>query len=124
MTMPAYNTVSWFQVGSDKPEQVEKFYGELFGWSFAPDPNTEGYDLISYRGNEVPAGGIAHTPDAANHATFFVLVQDVAATVAEAERLGAKVLAPPKTSKDGLVFAHLADTSGNNFGVFTPGSPS
>jgi predicted enzyme related to lactoylglutathione lyase len=40
--------------------------------------------------------------------------------VAETERLGGKVLAPPTTGPDGLVFAHLLDPSGNHFGVFTP----
>ncbi|MEV6138054.1 hypothetical protein AB0L63_18690 [Nocardia sp. NPDC051990] len=33
----------------------------------------------------------------------------------EAERLGATI-----TGKDGLVFAHILDASGNNFGVFCP----
>ncbi|MEV0293014.1 VOC family protein [Nocardia sp. NPDC050710] len=121
MSTPLENTVTWFQVGSDKPEEVEKFYGGLFGWNFTPDPNSDGYDLITYPGSDTPSGGIAHAPDAAaNHATFLVLVADVAATIAAAESLGGKVLVPPTTSKDGLVFAHILDTSGNNFGVFTP----
>ncbi|MBH0775431.1 VOC family protein [Nocardia bovistercoris] len=121
MTTPAINTVSWFQIGSDKPDEVAKFYGGLFGWTFAPDPNSDGYDLINYAGADGASGGIAHVPAAsANHATFFVLVGDVAATVAASEKLGGTVLVPPTTSKDGLVFAHILDTSGNNFGVFTP----
>lgn len=121
MSTPPFNTVAWFQVGSDKPEQVEKFYGDLFGWTFAGDPNADGYDLVSYPESEAPSGGISHTSDAAaNHATFFVLVQDVAATVAVAERLGGKVSVSPITGKDGLVFAHIIDTSGNDFGVFSP----
>ncbi|WP_194817224.1 VOC family protein [Nocardia sp. XZ_19_385] len=121
MTTPAINTVSWFQIGSDRPEQAQQFYGELFGWNFTADPNLEGYDLINYPGSDIPSGGIAHSPDAsANHAIFLVLVQDVAATVAHSERLGGKVIQPPTTSPDGLVFAYLDDTSGNRFGVFTP----
>ncbi|WP_216911218.1 VOC family protein [Nocardia noduli] len=123
MTQPAENTVAWFQIGSDKPAEVGKFYGDLFGWNFTPDPNTDGYDLITYPGGQGPSGGIMHSPDAsANHATFVVLVRDVAATVAAAEGYGGKVLVPPTTAKDGLVFAHILDPSGNNFGVFTPGS--
>ena len=47
------------------------------------------------------------------------LVQDVPATVAAAEKLG-KVSVPPVTGKDGLVFAHILDTSGNDFGIFSP----
>ncbi|WP_433602592.1 VOC family protein [Nocardia sp. CA-135953] len=121
MSTPPFNTVAWFQVGSDKPQEVEKFYGDLFGWSFTADPNADTYDLVSYPASEAPSGGISRTPDAsANHATFFVLVQDVTATVAAAEKLGGKVSVPPITGKDGLVFAHILDTSGNDFGIFSP----
>ncbi|MET7767653.1 VOC family protein [Nocardia sp. NPDC005366] len=121
MTIPAENTVAWFQIGSDKPAEVEKFYGDLFGWNFTPDPDSAGYDLIGYPGGQAPSGGVAHSPDASgNHATFFVLVRDVAATVAAAEGFGGKVLVPPITSENGLVFAHILDPSGNNFGIFTP----
>ncbi|MET8870746.1 VOC family protein [Nocardia sp. NPDC004604] len=121
MSTPPFNTVAWFQVGSDKPDEVKKFYGDLFGWTFDADPNADAYDLVSYPAGEGPSGGIAHTPDATgNHATFFVLVQDVAATVAAAERLGGKVSVPPVTGKDGLIFAHIQDTSGNDFGIFSP----
>lgn len=122
MSTPPYNTVTWFQVGSNEPEQIKEFYGKLFGWSYSPYPNSDdGYELIHYPGSEAPSGGIAHTPDnAANHATFLVVVEDVAATVAAAEALGAKVLTAPVTSADGLVSADLLDTSGNHFGVFSP----
>ncbi|MEV0250446.1 VOC family protein [Nocardia sp. NPDC050712] len=125
MTTPALNTVSWFQIGSDRPEQTNRFYGELFGWNFTADPDLDGYDLIRYAVGADPVGGLAHSPDAsANHAIFLVLVQDVAATVAATESLGGKVIQPATTAPDGLVFAYLLDTSGNRFGVFTPAPKS
>ena len=120
-TAPAPNTVAWFQIGTDEPAAAQEFYGGLFGWNVVPDPSSEGYDLVSYAGGGQPAGGIAHTDGgAANHATFFVLVEDVAAVCADAEQLGGKVLVPPVTSPNGLVFAHLLDRAGNRFGVFSP----
>ena len=121
-TAPAPNTVAWFQIGTDEPASAQEFYGGLFGWNVVPDPSTgPGYNLISYAPGGRPAGGIARTDGgAANHATFFVLVEDVAAVCADAEQLGGKVLAPPVTTPNGLVFAHLLDRSGNRFGVFTP----
>lgn len=122
-TAPAPNTVAWFQIGTDDPAAAQEFYGRLFGWNVAGDPDLPGYDLVSYAGAEEPAGGIAHTDGgAANHATFFVLVEDVAAACAQAEQLGGKVLGPPVTTQNGLVFAHLLDRSGNQFGVFSPPS--
>lgn len=122
MTAPAFNTVAWFQIASDQPDRAKEFYGSLFGWNFVPDPNGAGrYDLITYPGSEIPAGGVGHTDDESeNHAIFFVLVPDVAATVAAAEAAGGKVEIPTTTSPNGLVFAQLVDVSGNSFGVFTP----
>jgi hypothetical protein len=55
-----------------------------------------------------------------DYATFYVVVEDVAATLAKAESLGGKVLVPLTTSPGGLVFAQLSDSAGNRFGVFTP----
>jgi len=121
MTLPAFNTVAWFQVGSDAPKEVRKFYGDLFGWKFALGPDEDGYDLINYPGAENPAGGIAPTADPSqNHATFLVLVEDVDATCARTEQAGGKVFVPTSTTDSGLQFAHLEDPSGNRFGVFKP----
>ncbi len=123
MTAPAPNTVTWFQIGTDEPAAAQEFYGGLFGWNVVPNPGSTGYDLVSYAGAEQPAGGISHTDGgAANHATFLVFVEDVAAVCAQAEQLGGKVLNQPVTTPDGLVFADLLDRSGNRFGIFTPPS--
>ena len=37
-----------------------------------------------------------------------------------AEAAGGKVLVPPTTSEDGLVFANITDPEGNHFGIFQP----
>ncbi|TDC55519.1 VOC family protein [Actinomadura sp. KC345] len=119
MTVPAFNTVAWFQVGTDAPEEARRFYGDLFGWRF--DADGDGYDLVSYPGSDVPAGGVSHEPDASgNHAMFMVLVGDVDAVCAETEKGGGKVAMPTVTTGNGLTFAYLDDPAGNRFGVFKP----
>ena len=55
-----------------------------------------------------------------NYAVFCVEVADVAGACAGAEAAGGKVLVPATPTENGLVFAHLADPSGNQFGVFSP----
>jgi predicted enzyme related to lactoylglutathione lyase len=117
-----HGTVGWVQVGTDDPEGTKRFYGEMFDWKFATDPNSGGkYDLASYAKAERPHGGIFHTEDAsANHAIFVVIVSDVAAAAAQAEQLGGKVVTPPTTTPTGLTFADLQDPAGNLFGVFKP----
>lgn len=115
-----YNTVNWVQIGTDRPEEAERFYGELFGWTFGEDGSAGGpYQTIGT--NAGPAGGLFDTGgNTPNHAIFFVVVRDVAAALARAESLGAKIVVPTTTTADGLAFAHLLDTSGNHFGVYTP----
>jgi predicted enzyme related to lactoylglutathione lyase len=123
MSVPAFNTVTWFQVGTDAPEDARRFYGDMFGWKFAIDPEDNGYDLISYADSPAPVGGISRTSDPSeNHALFFVLVEDVDAACAQAEQHGGKVIVPSLTAPSGLKFAHLQDPTGNRFGVFTPPS--
>jgi hypothetical protein len=38
MTSPAPGTLAWFEVATSDPDGAQKFYGELFNWSFAADP--------------------------------------------------------------------------------------
>ena len=115
-------SIGWVQIGTDDPERARQFYGELLDWSYTPDPNGGGrYDLITCPGADAPRGGIMNTEgESPNHAIFMVVVADVPATVASAEKLGAKVAVPPTTTPTGLVFAELLDPSDNHFGVFTP----
>jgi predicted enzyme related to lactoylglutathione lyase len=117
-----HGTVGWMQVDTDDPEGAKRFYGELFDWKFAADPDGGGkYDLATRAGANEPHGGILHTEgNSPNRATFVVIVSDVSAAAAEAERLGGKVVTPPTTTPAGLSFADLQDPSGNHFSIFKP----
>jgi predicted enzyme related to lactoylglutathione lyase len=104
--------------GATDAKQAKRFYGDLFGWRYTLDPNSEGkYHLVSYPGADTPSGGIFDTGgEFPNHAIFIVMVQDVAAVCVQVERLGGKVLVPPTTSKDGLVFVDLHDPAASTSG--------
>jgi uncharacterized protein len=112
------NAVEWFEIGTDKPDEVRTFYGELFGWTFSDGP---GYSEITTPGADHPSGGVSDSGGRfPNYAIFYVTVADVPATLARAESLGAKTVVPTTTTPDGLVFAQLRDSTGNHFGIFTP----
>jgi hypothetical protein len=117
-----YNSVDWFEIATDKPEEARSFYGELFGWTFGADKDSgRPYREITASGAGRPSGGLFDSGGRfPNYAIFYVVVQDVAATLAKAESLGAKTLVPPTTTDHGLVFAQLQDSSGSHFGIFTP----
>jgi len=114
----AHGSVNWFQIDTADTEGTERFYGELFDWTFTNDPNTPAYRLVTQKGAAAPHGGVFGGTE--NRAAFFVVVSDVAAAVAQAEELGGKVVNPPVTTPNGLTFAHLLDPAGNHFGIYKP----
>ncbi|MEU6427643.1 VOC family protein [Microbispora sp. NPDC046973] len=122
---PAVNTVAWFEIASDDPEAVQRFYGDLFGWRFRADEGSAAvgmdYRLISYDGDDEMRGGVFGTRGGMpGHAVFTVLVRDVTETCRKVEALGGKVLSEVVGNENGPDFAYLHDTSGNLFGVFAP----
>ena len=78
MSAPADNTVGWFEIGTPDVDAAKAFYGQLFGWSFAPDG---AYTHATAPGAAGPSGGIFNTGgNLAPYAVFVVQVADVAAT--------------------------------------------
>jgi uncharacterized protein len=118
MSAPSTNTVAWFEIGAPDVEAAKTFYGPLFDWSFAPDG---AYTLITAPGAAGPSGGIFGTGGSIPpYAVFFVRVADVAATAAQAEKLGGKIVVAPNKLDDGMVVAYLTDPNGSLFALFSP----
>jgi predicted enzyme related to lactoylglutathione lyase len=125
--MSGVNGIAWFEIATDQPAVAERFYGDVFGWTFANDTDSTNPDGTPYRIITAPAdsglaqGGLFATGGTVpNYAVFYVLVTDPAETARQAEAAGGKVLVAPTTSPDGLTFAHLLDPVGNHFGVYAP----
>ena len=122
-TIPV-NQVTWFEVATDDPDATEKFYGELFGWTYESgaggDDAGMDYRTIHYPGQERAAGGVYANSGMPQHAVFTVAVADVAAVCARAEELGGTVLHAVTEPASGPAFGYLRDSTGNVFGVFTP----
>ena len=72
--------VTWFEIGSDRPDEAQRFYSELFGWSF----DEQGGPGLSYRqtaaGGERGIGGAIRDTDTGNYAIFYAEVTDVPET--------------------------------------------
>jgi len=124
--MSRFNGIGWFEIGTDQPAATERFYGDVFGWTFGDDDDSTGGDGSPYRIATTPAenglrGGLFATAGKVpNYAIFTVLVEDTAATCRQAEAAGGKILVAPQTEPGGLTFAHLLDPTGNHIGVYTP----
>ena len=104
-----------FEVRSGDPDAARSFYGEMFGWSFAP-AGMPGYTYVDTGAEGSPPGGIGPTQAGTTLATFYVGVQNVDAALQNAVRLGGKIV-QPATTVPGVTFGLFADPEGNVVGV-------
>lgn len=121
-TTPTPASVTWFELGATDLEGTKRFYGELFGWTFAPDPDADGYTVITAGPDGLTNGGIAELgSDRPVHATVGIQVADVAASCARAEELGAKTVAGPMGDPATTVtFAYVQDPEGRFIELWCP----
>ncbi|WP_432899324.1 VOC family protein [Micromonospora matsumotoense] len=115
--------ITWFEIGTDRPDEVQGFYTELFGWAFTEE-GTAGGGSYRTTGAGQPAGiggGVrAIAEGAPGYAILYAEVSDVAQTCRRAEAAGGTVLTSPRSTPGGLTLALLRDPSGNQLGVFSP----
>jgi predicted enzyme related to lactoylglutathione lyase len=99
-----------FEIRANDPDAARSFYGELFGWQFQ-EGGIPGYTYVDTGVPDAIPGGIGPTQGGEQLVTFFVGVEDVAAALANAERLGGRVV-QPATAVPGVTFGLLADPQG------------
>jgi predicted enzyme related to lactoylglutathione lyase len=104
-----------FEIRSSDPDATRAFYGKLFDWTF-PDGGIPGYSYVDSGVEGSVPGGISPLQGGQPLVTFFVGVQDVAATLKAAEAQGGRVV-QPATSVPGVTFGLLADPQGQVVGV-------
>ena len=110
------NTVDYFEIGSPDPERSAAFYGQLFQWEIGPPSQPAGYSMV-----DGSNGGLwdTTTMNGENWAIFYVHVDDVQASFAQAQELGATA-AGPVIDNGQITFAHLIDPLGNRFAIWRP----
>lgn len=112
------NNIDYFEIGSPDPESSTAFYSGLFAWKVGPPSAPAQYSMIDEN-----KGGLWDTTalGGENWAIFYVHVEDVQASIDQAQELGATV-AVPLTDNGPIEFAHLVDPLGNRFGIWRPKS--
>ncbi|CAM4439695.1 VOC family protein [Nocardia ninae] len=115
--------VVWFEIGTRDATAAEKFYAELFGWSFELDPDSSidgrRYIRILAPSAPWPMGAIHENPSGGEQLNLSLLSADVAADTERLSGLGAEVLVPPTRVAEVTWFAVLADPLGNPFSLFS-----
>lgn len=108
-----------FEVMSRQPEQARSFYSRVFGWTF--DTHAGGFSYVHFPTAAPPLlGGIgqadAGTPGMQAGTNFYLLVDDLDATLTLAVEAGGAVLMPA-TEVDGYHFAMFTDPEGFAIGL-------
>jgi hypothetical protein len=104
------------EIRSSDPDATRAFFGDLFGWTYPGEGAFPGYTFVE---TGVPGAlytAISPLQGDSDLVTFFVGVEDIAATVAEAVRLGGRVVQDPVTIP-GVSFGLIADPLGHIVGL-------
>jgi predicted enzyme related to lactoylglutathione lyase len=105
--------VHW-EVQAKDPATQQRFFGELFSWEVDTN-NPQNYGMVSSAGKDSIGGGIGGG-DGQARVTFYVQVDDIDATLAKAEELGARTVMP-RTDIGMIVMAQFLDLEGNVIGL-------
>lgn len=106
--------VMWFEVLGKDAAKLTRFYGRLFGWTFGGDPAQ--YGLVEQNARGIPGGvGVSYL-GTREWVTFYVETPDVTASLAEAERLGGRVIMP-RTVMPGATLGVFEDPEGHAIGL-------
>ena len=105
--------VMWFEVLGKDGRRLAQFYSSLFGWSLTGDPAQ--YGIVQSNGRGIQGGIGQSYPGTREWVTFYVETPDVNASLADAERLGGRVVMPRTVMPD-VTLAIFEDPEGNAIG--------
>jgi predicted enzyme related to lactoylglutathione lyase len=105
-----------FDISGPNPEELQSFYGELFGWKITPVPEMN-YALVDTQGGSGINGGIGGSQGGQGLVAFYVMVDDLQATLDRAESLGGKTTQPVIVIPDTVTLAMFADPEGHEVGL-------
>ena len=119
----------WHELMTRDPVAAQDFYTKVIGWGTQKFEGSPTGDYTMWMTGDTPVGGVMQLPESAAAMgappswLAYVEVPDVDETVALAERLGGKVLAPAEDIPDVGRFAVLQDPQGGVFAVLTSAMP-
>jgi predicted enzyme related to lactoylglutathione lyase len=111
-----------FEITGTDGDALQAYFSQLFGWDIdASNPFKYGIvareDNLNADGIGI-GGGISSGPEGyPGHVTIYVEVEDVEATLAQAEELGGTRTMGPDEVMEGLVIGLFTDPEGHTIGV-------
>ena len=105
-----------FEIMGGKGNELEKFYGDLFGWKIDSN-NPMKYGMVDTDTHGGINGGVGPSQDGDKRVSVYVQVEDLDVALAKAEKLGGKTILPPSQVPGGPKLAMFADPAGNVTGL-------
>jgi uncharacterized protein len=120
-----------FEVIGQDPEQLRRYYGDLFGWEYdtsgsvaetVSEPGNYGFvDADTSAGGVGIPGGIGGGAGYESRVIFYVFVPDVEVALGQAEALGGtRRMGPAGAPGRDLVVGHFTDPEGHLIGLAGP----
>ena len=103
------------EIRSADPDATRAFFGELFGWTYS-DGAYPGYTFVDTGADGALPTAISPLQGDGDAVLFFVGVEDVAATLEQAEQLGGRIVQPMQ-QVPGVSFGVFEDAQGHRVGV-------
>ena len=111
--------VHW-EIAAKDAKKIREFYAALFDWPI--DTTNPEYGMVQPQGDGIGGGIMQTPPEAPPYVTIYVSVEDLAATLAKAQSLGANTIVPPTPIPGMGAFAMFADPEGHVIGIFKEGA--
>jgi predicted enzyme related to lactoylglutathione lyase len=112
------NPVVWFEVVGKDGRKLQRFYSDLFGWKIEGAEGDPTYGLLAGVDSGI-AGAVGQSQaETDGHVTVFIEVDDPAAYLDKAEKLGGRTIVPPtEVPSYNLTFAYFTDPQGHLIGL-------
>lgn len=116
------NPVVHFEIGGEDVERLIDFYSTVFEWDIIPlSDQLYIADPASDKGIEGHLFQTTEETDYTNLVIIYVEVDDIQASLEQAESLGGEILIPPQAIPGNAShFAMFRDPSGNRIGLLQP----
>ncbi len=104
------------EIRSTDPDATRAFFGGLFGWTYPQEGAFPGYTFVDTGVPDSLYTAISPLQGDGDLVTFFVGVEDIDATLAQAAELGGRVV-QERVDVPGVSFALIADPQGHIVGL-------
>ncbi|HEY6464154.1 MAG TPA: VOC family protein, partial [Polyangiaceae bacterium] len=113
---PTGPMICHWEIQSQRPETLQAFYSDVFGWKIDAS-NPMNYGMVSSgRGSGGIDGGIGGTQGPGSRVLVYANVPEINAILAKIEERGGRTLMP-RTDVGPVIMALYADPEGNVMGV-------